>query len=116
MPSAKATSARALSAKGPMVTAVEPLTSAGAPLDRLSARSRSWIIRSSTTETSAPRPVWVLRRTASIRVGRSGAESRPMAANTARSWWPQASTRPRSAALPTRARAPASVEASGFST
>ena len=40
------------------------------------------------------RPVKVPRRTASMRIGRSGRSSRPMARNTARSWWPHASTAP----------------------
>ena len=47
-------------------------------------------------------------RTASSRSGCSGMSSRPMAWNTTRSWWPQATTRPASAAAATHPSASAS--------
>ena len=59
-----------------------------------SARSRSWIIRSSTTETSRLRGLGRPTRTASSSSGRSGMSNRPMAASPARSRKPQAATRP----------------------
>ena len=53
---------------------------------------------------------------ASSRSGVSGRPSRPMARNTARSWWPQASTSPASCAAVTSACASPMPSASGFST
>ena len=92
-------------------------TSAGSSPASVSTRSMSWIIRSSTTDTSRLRGRNGAARTAS----HDSAASRPGASTTARkaaekrSIWPTCSTLPCLAARAARASASASVAAMGFS-
>ena len=79
-------------------------------------RSRSWIIRSSTTSTSVPRSVKGARRWHSMKRGRATMPSRTRMAGLKRSRCPTCSTRPRRAASSTSAFPSASVVVSGFST
>jgi len=79
-PSAKVASAR-MSSPSPSAS-----TASGSASVSDRARSMSWIIRSSTTETSWLRGEGVPLRTASSSNGFSGMSSRPMAWLTTRSW------------------------------
>jgi hypothetical protein len=84
-PSLKVTSARTSSRKGPMVVRPSASTASGSAGFNARARSMSWIIRSSTVETSALRGPQGLLRTANMAAGGSGMARRPMAANITRS-------------------------------